>query len=696
MVTIAFWIVAAASNALFVAQFAAADPSSGSFLTASGHQLYYQGQVVVLRGLNMNNPFLYSASDFQQANEGGAGADSANPGFKFNLIRLGTDYAWYLRGNMFSQLDQYVSYAKQHHMWVIPVMFGAPDADNGEYWNDQSNYWNSSDTDPNSAKAKLRTFWKEVARHYANETAIAGYDIFNEPSPNTSQATYTKMARDIYDDIASVDPNHLVIFESTSPNGKSGNSFPDMRADGISRDRVVWSTHCYPWLLSGCSLAGIQFDQNKNPVVSSYPDGVLRPLWVGEIGASRGGDTNQIANQYAYYDGLGISWAHFVMRTWNADSSYNYGLYGYNNGNFGPGVFQDPWTAMIGVARTATQGTVQYPQIYPDLLPPGPFAPIISSQPASQVSYVGHTAVFTVSASGNPAPSFQWRKNGSNISGASATSYTTPVLSLTDNGSIYSVVVSNSEGSLTSHDASLTVSSSDPSLAAWWKMNDGAGSTAIDSSPHGRNLSLSGSPVWVADSLGAAHSAVSFSGSGQSAFAQNIDLSGTGAASLTFLMSANFLDDRMVLEDSVNFNSSATGFMMIYGDQCPHQLEIGIHGDAGYNLKCFNAPASGWHHYALVLDKGQPGPSEIVLYVDGAAVSGTQPGSYGVNNTNNFGNDTLFLASRNNSSNFSAESLDDLRIYSRALTAAEVFAIYGETRASRPPPPTNLTVANPG
>jgi len=53
--------------------------------------------------------------------------------------------------------------------------------------------------------------------------------------------------------------------------------------------------------------------------------------------------------------------------------------------------------------------------------------------------------------------SYQWRKNGVNIAGATATSYTTPATATSDSGSTFSVVVTNTAGTVTSAAATLTV-----------------------------------------------------------------------------------------------------------------------------------------------------------------------------------------------------------------------------------------------
>jgi hypothetical protein len=84
-------------------------------------------------------------------------------------------------------------------------------------------------------------------------------------------------------------------------------------------------------------------------------------------------------------------------------------------------------------------------------------APTITTQPANKTVNPGETAKFSVTATGTTPLSYQWRKNGANITGATSSSYTTPATIAADNGSLFSVVVSNSVGSVTSNNATLTV-----------------------------------------------------------------------------------------------------------------------------------------------------------------------------------------------------------------------------------------------
>jgi hypothetical protein len=84
-------------------------------------------------------------------------------------------------------------------------------------------------------------------------------------------------------------------------------------------------------------------------------------------------------------------------------------------------------------------------------------APTITTQPTNQSVTVGRTAAFSVTATGTAPLTYQWQKNGANISGATAAAYTTPATAIGDDGAKFDVLVSNTAGSQTSSMATLTV-----------------------------------------------------------------------------------------------------------------------------------------------------------------------------------------------------------------------------------------------
>ena len=79
-----------------------------------------------------------------------------------------------------------------------------------------------------------------------------------------------------------------------------------------------------------------------------------------------------------------------------------------------------------------------------------PQPPLIITQPGNQTVKVGQTATFSVTATGTGPLTYQWYVNGVPISGATSSTYTTPPTAAGQSGSVYTVTVSNSVGSVTS------------------------------------------------------------------------------------------------------------------------------------------------------------------------------------------------------------------------------------------------------
>lgn len=92
----------------------------------------------------------------------------------------------------------------------------------------------------------------------------------------------------------------------------------------------------------------------------------------------------------------------------------------------------------------------------------------ITSPPAAASASVGSTATFSVAASVTPDgtdTSYQWQRNGADVLGATAASYTTPALALTDNGVRFAVRVSAGNATpVLSADALLTVTAAPTAL----------------------------------------------------------------------------------------------------------------------------------------------------------------------------------------------------------------------------------------
>jgi len=84
-------------------------------------------------------------------------------------------------------------------------------------------------------------------------------------------------------------------------------------------------------------------------------------------------------------------------------------------------------------------------------------APTISAQPLSIVATVGASVTFSVTANGDAPLNYQWQRNGADVAGATGAQYVLPAAQITESGSKWSVVVRNNAGSVTSVQATLTV-----------------------------------------------------------------------------------------------------------------------------------------------------------------------------------------------------------------------------------------------
>jgi hypothetical protein len=102
-----------------------------------------------------------------------------------------------------------------------------------------------------------------------------------------------------------------------------------------------------------------------------------------------------------------------------------------------------------------------------------PVTPSITTQPVNETVTAGQTATFLVAASGEAPLTYQWRRNGTSINGATSSSYNTPAATTSDSGSQFSVVVSDSAGQVTSNVATLTVDGAGQLSASTSKLNYG-------------------------------------------------------------------------------------------------------------------------------------------------------------------------------------------------------------------------------
>jgi sugar lactone lactonase YvrE len=139
------------------------------------------------------------------------------------------------------------------------------------------------------------------------------------------------------------------------------------------------------------------------------------------------------------------------------------GSVGSTDGTGSAALFSEPF----GIAVDAS-GNIYVSDPSADVIRRGfaALSPTISTHPVSVSVTLDSSASLSVKATGTAPISYQWRKNGINISGATDATYTINRASAADSSS-YDVVVTNVGGSVTSNAATITVNKASQIIGAF-------------------------------------------------------------------------------------------------------------------------------------------------------------------------------------------------------------------------------------
>ena len=230
----------------------------------------------------------------------------------------------------------------------------------------------------------------------------------------------------------------------------------------------------------------------------------------------------------------------------------------------------------------------------------------------------------------------------------------------------------------------------DPNLVAWWKIDEGIGKRAIDWSGHGNHV-IFFDPIWTEPGK-YGNTAVNLNGRFGSI--QNLSYAAsdlTGVTVCAWVRTTSGSDQYIVSFDRDNYyrleiNGSGAGAGQVGWDVMTSSGQV----DYGSVSRVDDGQ---WHHVAGVFDNGF-----MIIYVDGVAEPSTTGGTTFGSGTTRFGfigansEATGFDGSRGGGSPVVGE-LDDIRIYDRALTQAELALVMrGDLRFAWAPSPTDGSV----
>ena len=225
-------------------------------------------------------------------------------------------------------------------------------------------------------------------------------------------------------------------------------------------------------------------------------------------------------------------------------------------------------------------------------------------------------------------------------------------------------------------------SATDPNLVGWWRFNEGSGTTAIDSSGNNLHGELVDGPVWVDGIQG---TALQFTGGNHVIVHGYEGILGTQSRT-----SAAWINVTKTNASIITWGPAGSGtkwVMRTHGGPASLRLECG----RGNTYGTTDLADGEWHHVAVVLvDDGSPDVSELLLYVDGnldPIMSGGTPNQMDTSS----GVDLCIAYDINNTGRTYDGMIDDVRLYTRALSAEDLRAVMDDpggtvTQALAPEP----------
>ncbi|MFF4237157.1 cellulase family glycosylhydrolase [Actinomadura geliboluensis] len=190
------------------------------------------------------------------------------------------------------------------------------------------NFWNNTGKHPELMQ-RYTAMWKHVAQRFADDPAVLGYDLMNEPFGGTRQFGFfegpilTPFYQGIVNAIREVDGDNWVFVEpqALGPNEGAETSLGAIRDPRPGGPRIVLAPHFYP---GGVDLGGSYDGLAKMLVQAQFalwkrnmPAAARRlgtPMWLGEVGGM-GQDAPGAAaftgDWLSMADDLGIGWAYW-------------------------------------------------------------------------------------------------------------------------------------------------------------------------------------------------------------------------------------------------------------------------------------------------------------------------------------------------------------------------------------------------
>jgi len=194
-----------------------------------------------------------------------------------------------------------------------------------------------------------------------------------------------------------------------------------------------------------------------------------------------------------------------------------------------------------------------------------------------------------------------------------------------------------------------------PGNVGWWPINEGSGSTLVDYSPSGKNMTISGSPVWTNGLLGGE---LLFTAASSQYAATATALVLTNYTLSVWAYHSNTTGNQVEINDG---NSSASGMLTYCGGGTLYAQNSGSGGTTGLIIS-----AGVWYH--------------ICVTYNGTAINVYTNGVYAQTKTTSLTAPSGYESIAGAQGSYFSGGISDPRIYNRALGTNEIWLLYGAGR----------------
>ncbi len=224
------------------------------------------------------------------------------------LIDKAPDGSLVFNQEMVGHLDRCLAWCKRHGVYLVLDMHGAPGGQTGTNIDDSANDHPDLFTG-REYQDQCVTIWQMLAARYAEEPAVAGYDLMNEPLPewfNGYNHRLMPLYRRIVQAIREVDTRHLIILEGVHW-ANDWSVFDELSCNPID-DNCVLQFHKY-WNNP---------DEESMKTFLDFRKQLNLPIYMGE------GGENTLAwytGAFSLYERLNISWNFWTYKKMDGDNS---------------------------------------------------------------------------------------------------------------------------------------------------------------------------------------------------------------------------------------------------------------------------------------------------------------------------------------------------------------------------------------